>query len=112
MNHQFHFKNFKPEFNLRFQANLVLNRILDEAPYGAIGVGLLEKQGEEDYSCALDIYSNHGPFMANAVSSTPEQALVALEEKIKKQIAWWKSHRGGVLPADPPFSGRPTVVAS
>jgi ribosome-associated translation inhibitor RaiA len=112
MNHQFHFKNFEPEFKLRFQSNLIFNRILDEAPYGAIGVGLLEKQGEEEYRCALDIYSNHGPLMASAVSSTPEQALEALEEKIKKQIAWWKSHCSETYAPSQLFSGRPTMVAS
>jgi hypothetical protein len=98
MNNQFHFKNFEPEFPLRLHANLVMNRILDIAPYGAIGIGLLEKRGENDYCCAFDIYSKQGPFMATAVGPTPEKALECLEEKIKKQISWWKSHRGGPVP--------------
>lgn len=95
MNNQFYFKNFEPDFQLRLQSNVVLSRILDTAPYGAVAVGLLEKRDEGDYYCALDVYSKQGPFMASAVRSDPESALSCLEEKIKKQIVWWKSHRGG-----------------
>ena len=98
MNHQFHFKNFEAPFKLRFQANVVLNRILDVAPYGAIGFGLLEKQDGDCYRCTLDIHSKDGPFMASAVKSTPVQALEEVEAKIRRQLDWWKSHRGGPLP--------------
>ncbi len=111
MNNQFHFKRFEPDFKLRFQANLVLNRTLDVAPYGAVGIGLLEKLGEGEYSCALDIYSKHGPFMASVVGPTPEKALEYLEEKIKKQISWWKSHRGGPIPPSIVI-GYPAVATS
>jgi hypothetical protein len=112
MKNQFHFKNFEPEFKLRFQANLVLNRIMDEAPYGSMAVGLLLKQSDETYRCALDVYSKHGPFMANAVGITPEQALKAMEEKIKNQLGWWKSHRGGPVPPAPAIGGNFIFAAS
>ncbi|MBY0471932.1 hypothetical protein K2X30_12260 [bacterium] len=111
MNNQFHFKNFEPDFQLRLQANIVLNRTLDVAPYGATAIGLLEKRGEEDYCCALDIYSKQGPFMASAVGETAEKALQCLEEKIKKQISWWKSNRGGPMPPSM-VMGHPAVAAS
>jgi hypothetical protein len=97
MNSQFHFKNFEPEFQLRFKANLVLNRTLDVAPYGSIGIGLLKKHGENDYCCALDIYSKQGPFIANAVASTPEKALECLEEKMKNQIYSEKAQKENFL---------------
>ena len=98
MNNQFHFKNFEPDFMVRLQANLVLERTLDLVPYGASAVGLLEKRAETDYRCALDIYSSQGPFMASVAGPTPEKALECLEEKIRKQINWWKSNRGGPVP--------------
>ena len=108
---QFHYKNYEPDFNLRFQAGVTFNRILDIAPYGATGLGVLEKQGENEFRCSLDIYSKQGPFMASIVGPTPEQALADLEEKIKKQIAWWRSHQGGA--ATPRiFGARPASVAS
>ncbi|MFL5815197.1 MAG: hypothetical protein ACJ763_16590 [Bdellovibrionia bacterium] len=112
MNNQFHFKNFEPDFQLRLQANVVLNRTLDIAPYGAVAIGLLEKRDENDYCCALDIYSKQGPFMASAVGADPESALHCLEEKIRRQISWWKSHRrdGPVPPSI--VTGHPAVVTS
>jgi hypothetical protein len=110
MKNQFYFQDFEPEFKLRLQANLVLNRILDEAPYGATALGLILKQSEGSFRCALDIYSKQGPFMADAVSATPEQALKSLEEKIKNQLGWWKSHRGGPVPSAPAI-GRESLFA-
>jgi hypothetical protein len=112
MKNQFHFKNFEPEFKLRFQANLVLSRIMDEAPYGSNAVGLLLKQSDETYRCALDIYSKQGPFMANAVGVTPEQALKATEEKIRNQLSWSKTHRGGPVPPAPAIAGNFIFAAS
>jgi hypothetical protein len=112
MSNQFHFKNFEPDFKLRFQANLIVNRILDSAPVGAFGVGLLEKEGESSYRCALDIFSSHGPFMASAVSATPEQALEGLENRINRQIDWWKSHRGGKSSPPSAFQGAHPALAA
>jgi len=93
MNRQFYFKGMEPSFKLRFQANLVLCRILDDAPYGAAGFGILEQQEGGGFRSSLDIQSPYGPFMASAVHSTPERALEEMESKIKNQLDWWKSHR-------------------
>lgn len=111
MNNQFHFKNFEPDFKLRLLANHVLNRTLDIAPYGAIGIGLLEQRNESDYCCSLDIYSNQGPFMASVVAATPQKALEYLEEKIKKQISRWKSGRGSPVPTSLVI-GHPAMAVS
>jgi len=111
MTHQFHFKNFDPDFKLRFQANLILDRTLDMAPYGAFAVGLVERRDDGNYCCALDIYSQQGPFMASVVGSTPEKALECLEDKMKKQISWWKSHRGNLVPPGI-VTGHPASAAS
>lgn len=105
MKNQFYFENFEPEFKLRFQANLVLSRIMDNAPYGSTSVALLVRQSAESYHCALDIYSQQGPLIANAVGATPEQALNGMEEKMKKQCERWKSHRvDSFSPSKLPFA--------
>lgn len=111
MHNQFNFKDFEPDFKLRLEANLVLDRTMDLAPYGAIGIGLMEKRGEGDYCCAFDIYSNRGPFMASAVGSSPNEALRCLEEKINKQLSWWKS-RCGEAPPPSIVLGHPASIAS
>lgn len=111
MNNQFNFKNFEPDFKIRLDANLVLERMMDGAPYGATGVGLLEKRGDEEYCCTLDIYSSQGPFMASVVGATPEKSLECLEEKIRKQLSGWKSRRSTPF-LSPVEWGHPVGAAS
>jgi hypothetical protein len=94
MSNRFYFKNFEPDFQTQIQANLIMTRTLEAAPYGAVAIGLIEKQGQDDYCCALDINSKAGPFVATAIGPTPEKALEYLEGKIQRQIAWWKTNRG------------------
>jgi hypothetical protein len=94
MSHQFHFRNFEPAFELRFQAHLALDRIMGFAPYGAQAVGLLEKQAGNEYRCTVEIYSRSGPVIASATGPAAENAILAVEDKVKRQVLGWKGPPG------------------
>jgi hypothetical protein len=91
MENQFHFKNFEPDLQLKSQVNLVLNRILESAPLGAYGVGLLEREGNGNYLSELEIISEQGSFIANAKNTSPMEALEGLENRLNRQIDYWRS---------------------
>ncbi len=94
---QFYFKNFEADEELRVAANLTLSRILDSAPYDSMAVAILEWK-VDGYRCGLDIYTKHGPFMATAFGLSPLDTLQTVEQRLKNQILFWRSHRSGPRP--------------
>lgn len=92
MNRQFHFKGFDPDLKLRSQADRVLNRLMDRAPYGATAVALLEREAQ-GFRCLLDIYSPQGPFITSAAGKTALDALNGVEQKMISKMDRWMNAR-------------------
>jgi ribosome-associated translation inhibitor RaiA len=92
MSLQFQFFGFDPDDELKKNANRSLNRLLDLSPYGSVPVALLEKTAE-GFRCAIDLYTQHGPFIAHACQSTASQALTHVCETLQKKLARWKDMR-------------------
>jgi hypothetical protein len=93
---QFHFKDYEADEGTKAVANLALSKVLDIAPDDSRAVAILEKQGKE-FGCSMEVYSRQGPFMATAVRPNPVEAIQVVEEKLKCQIAWCRSHWGSKL---------------
>lgn len=89
---QFQFFGFDPDDDLKNNANRSLDRLLDLSPYGSVAVALLERT-TEGFRCAIDLYTQHGPFIAHACQSTASQALTHVCEALQKKLVRWKETR-------------------
>lgn len=89
---QFYFKGFNPEEALQFEANQVLDRVIERAPYESTVVALLEMEAEQ-YRCAIDVYSRLGPFIAQSGHPNPLLALHAAERMIGEKLKHWRESR-------------------
>jgi hypothetical protein len=88
----FNFIGFSPNENLREKSNLVLNRLLELAPYGSVAVALLEKDARS-YGCSIEIYSEQGPFTARCHDDSPEVALENVTRSLSQKLEHWKEVR-------------------
>ena len=89
---QFYFKDLNPSKELRSEANQTLDRILDEAPFGAITIVLIEKDGAQ-YRCSVDIYTKNGPLIASTVQATPLMAIKHVEDVLLTKLGKWKKKK-------------------
>lgn len=97
MSLQFQFFGFDPNDELRKNANRSLERLINLSPYGSVPVALLEKT-EEGFRCAVDVYTQHGPFIAHSCQSSASQALTNVCEALYKKLARWREDRSRHLP--------------
>lgn len=92
MNSDFNFVGFGPTENLREKANVVLDRLLESAPSGAVAAALIEKD-EYSFCCAIEIYSRKGPLTARGYNSSPDVALENVARSLSNKLKHWKEAR-------------------
>lgn len=92
MSLQFQFLGFDPDDELKRNANRSLDRLLNMSPYGSVPVALLEKS-EEGFRCAIDLYTQHGPFVSQACQATASQALTRVCEALHQKLGRWREKR-------------------
>lgn len=88
----FNFIGFTPNDDIKKKAYLATERLMNMAPYGSIIVALLQKD-EISYRCAIEIYSKHGPFTAQASGVSPDAALEIVVRSLSKKLDHWKELR-------------------
>lgn len=88
----FNFIGFFPDEELRARAYLAFNRLLDQAPYGAMAVAVLEKN-EETYRCSIEIYTSYGPITARSSDGLADAALDSAVSSLFEKINKWRVHR-------------------
>jgi hypothetical protein len=85
MSAQFRFFGFVPDYDLKKNANSLLARLIDLSPYGTVSVALIEKTAE-GFRCAIDLYTQHGPFIACSFRKTASEALNHVCEELHKKL--------------------------
>lgn len=86
---EFQFFGFDPDDDLQKNARRSLDQLLNQSPNGSLPVALLEKT-EDGFRCAIDLYTQHGPLIAQACQSTPSQALSHVCDTLQKKLVRWK----------------------
>ena len=92
MMNRFHFRGFTPAPELEVFAARALGQLLDRAPGDSSALGSVEYL-LEGYLARLDVYSKQGPFLADAMAASPQEALDQVFEKIQDQLTQWRNHR-------------------
>lgn len=85
MESDFNFIGFSPNESLKSKAQAISENILAVAPYGAMMVGLVQKD-ELSYRCAMEVYTTYGPFTAQASHLNPETSLNFAFQSISKKL--------------------------
>lgn len=100
MFNRFYFRGFQPSSGLEDFTDAVLAEILCKAPGDASCLGSVERI-PDGYQARLDIYSIHGPFLADAFSADPEKAVEGVAAEVLGQLTAWIEKRRAV-PIRPP----------
>lgn len=88
----FTFIGFDPDQDTVKKAYAILDRLMNHAPYGSMAVALLQKESQI-FRCAIEIYSLHGPFTAQAFNPSPEEALKTVAFALSEKLQKWKLSR-------------------
>ncbi len=97
MFNRFVYRHFEPDLSVRIVAERLLDKIMDEAPYSATVIGLLEYREDGRFQASIEIYSRHRMFRASTAKDEPDLALEKAASKILRQLDRWKSKRGTKL---------------
>lgn len=92
MMNRFHFRGFQPTQELEKHADEVLSELSAEAPTDASFLGSVEVS-PDGYVARLDVYSKHGPFLADSLALTPQSALDEVIERIRFLLDQWKERK-------------------
>ncbi|MCM2322691.1 MAG: hypothetical protein NDJ90_05480 [Oligoflexia bacterium] len=89
---RFSFRGFQPSANFEAEASRALAELLSGAPADTSCLGSIE-QGPQGFVARVDLYSNDGPFLADAVASTPEEAFARVVTDLRARLAEWHERR-------------------
>lgn len=92
MMNRFHFRGFQPTPELQRHSDLALGELLELAPPDASSLGSVEFT-PEGYVARLDVYSKQGPFLADRVALSPQEALDLVMAEIRTQLNQWKERK-------------------
>ncbi len=81
----FQYIGFKPDENLKVEAEETLERIQDVAPIGSTVVALLDYDGKS-YACSIDVFVRTGSILASANSVDALESIRRAEEIVIEKL--------------------------
>jgi hypothetical protein len=101
MLNRFYFTGFEPQGELRGLAESQIQVLLRVAPSDSNWLGSVQSVASETYLARFDLYSVHGPFLADSSAGTPQDAIVQVLEKITVQLKNWREKQNRRSLAEP-----------
>src|SRR5262249_3792983 len=92
MFNRFYYRGFQPTGELQAATAALLDTLREGGPADGAFLGSVEAV-PEGYLARLDLYSIHGPFLADSTSHDARSAIEAVIAKIEEQLSLWRENR-------------------